>query len=164
MYAGKIISVRVDRIELPNGRTATREVVEHPGAVAVLALTAPESVVLVRQFRYPINEITLELPAGKLEQGEDPLRAAHRELAEETGFVAGQMEFMTSFYSTPGFSDERMRLYLATDLKAGTPRPDDDEFLDCLTVDRSTAARMIGEGAFTDAKTLVGLLWWLQRT
>lgn len=153
--------MRVDRVELPNGRIAAREVVEHPGAVAVLAQSAPDTVVLVRQFRYPINELSLELPAGKLERGEDPLQAAHRELAEETGYAAGKMEFVMSFYSTPGFSDERMHLYLATDLQAGEPQPDDDEFVDCLTFDRSTLSRMIRDGALVDAKTLVGLLWWL---
>ena len=163
VYVGKILSLRVDRVELPNGRVATREVVGHPGAVAILAQSAPDAVVLVRQFRYPIGEVSLELPAGKLEQGEDPLPAAHRELAEETGYTAGNMQFVMSFYSTPGFSDERMHLYLATDLKAGTPQPDDDEFIDCLTVDRSTVAHMVDKGELTDAKTLVGLLWWLGR-
>ena len=148
-------------MRLPNGEETTREVVQHPGAVAVLAVTSEQKVILVRQFRYAIGQVTIELPAGKLEKGENPLEAATRELAEETGYLAKEVKPLLTFYSTPGFSDEVMHLYEATDLVPGSQNLDDDEFVDCLAASKQEVLQWMEEGKIVDAKTLVGLYRWL---
>ena len=162
-YKGRVVSLRVDGVRLHNGREVTREVVEHPGAVAILAHPELDRVLLVRQFRYPLGEELLEIPAGKLDPGEAPDAAAARELREETGYRARQMEWLMTFYSTPGFSDERLHLYRATDLTVGYAQPDDDEFVECGEYSREEVEAMIGAGRLHDAKTLIALLWWLGR-
>lgn len=163
IFQGKMIRLRVDTVLLPNGQETTREVVEHPGAVAILALPTEDEVLLVRQFRYATGQVSLELPAGKLEPNEQTDVAAHRELREETGYRAASLELILQFYTSPGFSDERMYLYLAKDLTAGEQQLDADEFLDCIRVTRKEVRTRIEQGLITDAKTLVGLLWWLQQ-
>jgi ADP-ribose pyrophosphatase len=157
-YRGKVLNLRVDQVELPNGRTARREVVEYPGAVTVVPLTGEGEVLLVRQYRYAVGEELLELPAGKLEPGEDPRDAALRELVEETGFSAREVRLVLSFYTTPGFSTEKMYLYLATGLSGGSPDPDPDEFISVVRVKLSRAREMIQEGLIRDAKSIAGLL------
>lgn len=158
VYRGRVLNLRVDRVELPDGRNGSREVVEYPGAVTVVALTGDGEVLLVRQYRHAVGEELLELPAGKLEPGEDPERAARRELAEETGYTAAETRLLLSFYSTPGFTTEKMYLYLATGLAPGSPDPDPDEFISVVRVKLARAREMIREGLIRDAKSIVGLL------
>lgn len=158
VFRGKIINVKVDTVTLPDGRQTEREVVEHPGAVAVVALTEDEEVLLVSQFRYPVGEILLEVPAGKLEPGEDPLESAKRELAEETGFMANSWELLSVFYTTPGFSNEIMYLYLARDLSPDKKQADDDEFIELQQMPLKDAVSKALSGHFKDAKTIAGIL------
>lgn len=158
IYDGKILRLEKDMALLPNGCEAVREVVRHPGGVGVVALDSDGFVYMVRQFRYPLMKETLEIPAGKLDKGENPEAAGRRELAEETGLHAGKMEFLGSFYASPGFCDEEISLYLATDLKQGTAKPDDDEFVVCEKYTWDELTEMINTGAVKDAKTVIGIL------
>jgi len=158
VYKGNIIDVKVDAVVLPNGKKACREVVEHSGAVAVVAVNSNGEMLLIRQFRYPVNSILWELPAGKLEPGEHPIECAKRELAEETGFGARKWLHLSTFYTTPGFSNEVMYLYMAEDLYKETGNPDDDEFIEVYSVPCETAVRQVVEGVIRDAKTIAGIL------
>jgi len=158
LFEGRVLKLRVDKVRLEGGVEATREVVEHPGAVAVVAVDEQGQVVLVRQYRHPVGRPLDELPAGKLEPGEDPLLAAQRELEEETGLLAGAWRQVGDFFTAPGFADERMRLYLAQDLRPGRLNPDEDEELQTFRLNLRDAARAAAEGRFQDAKTIAGLL------
>lgn len=158
-FRGSLVKVRVDTVALPNGETAQREIVEHPGAIAVIPLTAEGRIVLVRQFRYPINQITLELPAGKLELGETPEETCLRELAEETGFTAAALTKLTEFVVAPGYTTERITLFKAEDLTPMVAEHDADEFVETVEVTRAEALAMIQDGRIIDAKTMIGLLW-----
>jgi ADP-ribose pyrophosphatase len=164
LHRGRFITFRIDTIEDPEGRRHTREVVEHPGAVCVLPILG-DDVLMVRQFRTPIEQVLLELPAGKLDHQsdgtvEDPDRAAPRELAEETGFHASSWRKLGSFWSAPGFTDELMHLYLATELAPleNYTGPDEDEYLDLVRLPWRDAVAMAESGEISDAKSLVGLL------
>lgn len=157
-YEGRIIRVRVDQVELANGQTATREVVEHGGAVAVVALNANREVYFVRQYRKPVEKELLEIPAGKLEPGEDPRECATRELAEETGMAPGHLKLLASFYTSPGFASEIIYLYLATELVPARAAGPEDETLQVLCLPLSEALDLVKSGRVEDAKTLVGLL------
>ncbi len=158
-FRGNLVKVRVDTVALPNGETAQREIVEHPGAVAVIPVTEDGRIVLVRQFRYPINRITLELPAGKLELGEEPDVTCLRELAEETGLKAAHLEKLTEFVVAPGYTTERITLYKATGLTPTTATLDEDEFVETVEVSFDEALAMVRDGRIFDAKTIIGLLW-----
>lgn len=158
IYRGKILNLRVDQVELPNGKQTSREVVEHAGAVAVVPLTGENEVLLVRQYRHPAAEVLLEVPAGKLEKGEDPGLCAVRELREETGYRAGEMRLLFSFFTTPGFSSEKMYLYLARDLEYLGESPDDDEFIDLRRTPLESALDMVSRGEICDAKSIAGIL------
>lgn len=158
VYEGKIIRVNVDEVTLPNGLSATREVVRHPGAVAILAEDAERRVLLVRQFRYAAEQELWELPAGKLEPGEDPALAAQRELAEEAGLGARKWQLLFSMYTAPGFCDELLWLYQATDLHPQPLPADWDEFISVQSFSRQQLREMMAQGLIRDAKTLVGLL------
>ena len=157
-YKGIIVDVQTDMIELPNGQITMREVVRHPGGVCVAAVDEDGSVALVRQFRYPFGTHLRELPAGKLEPGEDPLPAAMRELSEETGLEADRWEELGALYTSPGFSTERLYLYLATGLRRGRAHPDPNEFLDVEYIPLSALIGRIEAGEIQDAKTVVGAL------
>lgn len=156
IYRGKIVNLRCDDALLPDGRPCTREVVEHPGGAAVLCVREGK-VLLVRQFRYSYGEELLEIPAGKLDLGEEPIRAAARELEEETGFTAS-LEPLTVFYPTPGYTNEKIYIYLASEIHGGTQRLDDGEFLDVLQLPLEEALRMVNEGQIKDGKTIAALL------
>lgn len=158
IFAGKIIKVRLDTVELPNGKEATRECVEHPGAVAVIARDDQDRICLVRQYRYPVGEMLWEIPAGKLSSGEDPLECAQRELLEETGITADSWEKLYSYYTTPGFTDEILHLYLASGLTWGESNPDEDEFLNVEMIPYQEAYARMNRGEIKDGKTLIGLL------
>lgn len=159
IFSGKIISLQVDTVRLPNGNTATREVVRHPGAVAVLALK-DQKMLVVDQYRQPLGRCEVEIPAGKLEPGEDPLEAAKRELEEETGYTCGSIRKLHSFYTSPGFADEVIHLYLAEDLTRGDMNPDEDEFLEMAEITLEEAYQLIQEERISDAKTILAVYAW----
>lgn len=157
LFEGKVINLRRDEVLLPNGRTATREVVEHPGAVAVIPRTKEGNIIMVRQFRHPIGQILLEVPAGKLDPDEKPEACALRELAEETGFVAGRLRKLTAMFTTPGFTNEVIHVYLAEDLEESDKQPDEDEFISTEVYTPEQLHQMIDSGEICDAKSLVAL-------
>ncbi|UVI32321.1 NUDIX hydrolase [Paenibacillus spongiae] len=159
VFQGKIISLQVDTVELPHGGTATREIVRHPGAAAVLAIIDGKMLV-VEQYRKPMEKFQVEIPAGKLDAGEDPGIAAGRELEEETGYKAGRLKPLTAFYTSPGFADEKLFLYLAEDLVKGESRPDEDEFLNVEAITLEQAQQYIREERISDAKTILAVYAW----
>ena len=158
VYEGVIVNVRRDKARLMDGRITNREVVEHPGGVAVFAMDDQGRVALVRQYRYPMGEETLELPAGKLEPGEDPRDSGLRELAEETGLVPGTFEDMGCLYSSPGILAERIYLYFAKDLTQGPTHPDDGEIVETVWLPYQDLVDKARRGEIKDGKTLVGIL------
>ncbi|MBE3588298.1 MAG: NUDIX hydrolase [Thermoanaerobacteraceae bacterium] len=158
VYRGKILNLRVDTVIFPDGRTGTREVVEYAGAVAVVALNEAGEVFLVRQYRYAVGEELLEIPAGKMEHHEDPFMCAQRELAEETGLFAADWQMLCGFYSTPGFTTEKMHLFLARNLRQGKSHTDADEFIQVVKVPLGEAMNMLWRGEIRDAKSTAGLL------
>ncbi|WP_159882256.1 NUDIX domain-containing protein [Paenibacillus puerhi] len=160
IFEGKIISLHVDTVRLPNGEEATREIVKHPGAVAVLALTVDNRMIVVEQYRKPLEKSQIEIPAGKLDGGEDPLEAARRELEEETGYTAGSLRHVASFYTSPGFADELLHLYVAEQLAPGEARPDEDEFLEAWGITLDEAKALIRDQRISDAKTILAVYAW----
>ncbi len=157
IYTGSIIRVERLTVELPNGKTATRDVVRHQGAAAVVPMTDDGRVILVKQYRVPNRCISIEIPAGKLDPDETPECCAARELREETGYAAEKLVKLFAMKSTPGFSDEIIHVYLATGLTGGTAHPDADEFISSFTVSMEEAIRMIHDGDIADGKTIAGL-------
>jgi len=157
IYAGKIVNLRRDTVRLPNGKEASREVVEHPGAVAVVPVLPDGRVLMVRQFRHPVGRVLLEIPAGKLDAGEDPDVCARRELEEETGHRAGSLERRASIFTGPGFTNEMIHMYIADDLVKTAVNPDEDEFLEVRAYELSELRRMIRDGRICDAKTIAGI-------
>jgi ADP-ribose pyrophosphatase len=160
LYEGKIINLRRDIVLLPNGREATREVVEHPGAVAIVPVLSDGKILLVRQFRYPVEKILLEIPAGKLDAGEAPEACAARELEEETGYRAQRLERKSSIFTGPGFSDEVIHIFVAHELVKTAVHPDEDEFLEIYAYSPQEIRQMIRSGMVCDAKTITGLYLW----
>lgn len=157
VYRGKIVDLRCDDALLPDGKPCKREVVEHPGGACVAAVVGGK-IALVKQFRYAYGEELYEIPAGKLNPGEDPRAAAGRELEEETGLRAEKLDLLFTLYPSPGYTDEKIYLYEASGLKRGSVHPDEDEFLDVLFVPLEEAYRMAEDGRVCDAKTIVALL------
>ncbi len=158
IFSGNAVNFRADLIRLPNGRTATREFMDHPGAVAVLPVLENGDIVMVRQYRYPVDATTLEIPAGKLHSKKDPLAArARAELREETGYTAAGLEKLLAFWPTTAFSSEVLHIYLATGLTAGQTAPDEDEFIQVETIPFKKALRLVGTGKIKDAKTIIAL-------
>ena len=158
IYTGKTIQLRVDTVEVPNRGYQKREIIEHKGAVAIIAITKENKVVLVKQFRKAIEQEIYELPAGKIEIGETPLDCAYRELKEETGYSANSMKLIHKYYPTPGFSNQLVFIYLAKDLIPGEKQLEEDEFLEVYEVDLETAYKMVYENEICDSKTVIGLL------
>lgn len=158
LFRGRIVSLRLDEAELPNGAHAKREVVEHNGGVAILALTDADEILMVEQYRYPYSEVVLEIPAGKRDGDEEPLVCGKRELKEETGASAREYRFLGELYPTPGYCGEIIYMYLATGLSYGETDPDEDEFLHLKKVPFWDAVDMILNGTIKDAKTQTAIL------
>ena len=158
VFKGKILNIRVDEAMMPNGKTAVREVVEHNGGVMIAPMDDEGNLYFVEQFRYPYFEVVTELPAGKLEKGEDPYEAGIRELREETGASAEKIINLGRLYPSPGYCGEIIYLYLATGLSFGEQNPDDDEFLEVKKIHISKAVEMVMNGELPDSKTQVGIL------
>ena len=157
-WTGRIFNVNRLQVELPDGRRALRDVVRHPGAVAIVALTEEGRICLVRQYRTALGRVTVEIPAGKLSAGEDPLECANRELLEETGMVAEKMAFLTTIASSDSFCDELIHIYMATGLTFAKSSPDDDEFINVDLVEVGELVDAVLDGRIEDAKTVVGAL------
>ena len=158
VYQGKIVTVLVDQAQLPNGKQAQREVVLHPGGVAVLPLDQDGMVTLVQQYRYPFHQLLLELPAGKLDGEEEHRVAAARELSEETGLEAGEWTYLGCILASPGFCNEKLHMYLAQDLRRSASHPDDDEFLNVVTLPFQELVQRVMDGTLEDAKTVATVL------
>ena len=158
IFNGKIINLRVDKAELPNKKITTREIIEHNGGVCMVPLTKDNELIFVKQFRYPYKKIILELPAGKLEKGENPLDAGKRELQEETGAISRNIVSLGTLYPSPGYTDEIIHIYLATNLTLGAQNPDEDEFLNIIKLPLEDAVKMVLNNEIPDYKTQVGIL------
>ena len=156
-YTGNIINVDKVTVVLPDGRESTRDVVRHPGASVILPITDDGKIIMVEQYRKPCEMISLELPAGKLDAGEPPEECAKRELQEEIGYIAGKLAKVLTIHSTPGFSDEVLHMFVATDLVEKNAHPDEDEFISCRKYDISELISMVEKGEITDAKTIIGI-------
>ena len=159
VYDGKLLKVRSDTVRLPNGGTAEREFIDHPGAVAVIALTDAGELVMERQYRYPLGRDMIEIPAGKIDPGEDPLATAQRELKEETGYTAAHWRHVATIHIAIAYSNERIEIYLAKDLRHEGAKLDDEEFLEVFTLSPAAALAWVREGKITDSKTVAGLFW-----
>ncbi len=157
VYEGKILSVRNDAVLLPDGRESRREIVEHNGGSCVLAAENGR-ILFVKQFRYAAGEVLYEIPAGKLEKGEDPERTALRELEEECGLIARSAELLYETYPTPGYSEERIYIYRCSSFEKGKPHPDENEFLSAEWIGESEVKAMMRDGRIRDGKTLIALL------
>lgn len=160
IYQGKIFDVEKHVVSLPNGGTSVRELVYHNGAVAVLVVDESDRIVLVEQYRKAFESMSLEIPAGKLEKGEEPLASARRELEEETGYSAESLEKIFSFYGAPGFCSERVDVFVAKGLSAGEMNLDEDEFLNVKRFSFEEAVSLLETGQITDAKTIMAIQWW----
>ena len=157
LYEGKLLNLRVDTVELPNKKYSKREVVEHPGGVAVIPITEDNCIVLVKQYRKAVERFLLEIPAGKLELNEEPRQTAQRELKEETGFEARKLEYLLEFYTSPGFSNEKIYLFLASDLIEGETNPDAGELVEVEKYSINDLIKMVERGEIIDSKTIIGI-------
>lgn len=164
-FDGKWIHVRIDEVQLPSGRVATREVVEHPGAVAIVALTPADEVLLLRQAHHPIQRVLLGLPAGTLEPDEAPEACARRELTEETGYRAGTLTQLASYFTSPGYTSERLTIFLAGDCVFANGEIDPDELITVVPTPLAAIPGLVAPGPdqIADAKTLIGLLLLLRQ-
>ena len=158
VFSGRLVKLRVDRVRLPNGKEATREIVVHRGAVAIVPMLDSDKVVMVRQFRQAAGETLLEIPAGTLDPHEPPEVCAERELGEEIGYKPGKLTLMFKSYLAPGYSSEMLHTYLAQDLIHGIARPEADEFLEIVEMPMRDAIALIRSGEIKDAKTICGLM------
>ena len=158
VYKGKIVTLKVDEVEMPDGSLAERELVFHPGGVGVVAIDEDDRVVLVKQFRKPIEDAIYEIPAGKLDAGEDHRLCGMRELEEETGLKAEEFVYLGFIYPSPGFTDEKTHMYLATGLTQGETHPDPDEYLDIVRMPLNEVLSKIMKNEINDAKTVAGIL------
>ena len=159
-YKGKAVGFTSHEIILPNNKKAIREYILHPGAVAVLPFINKNTVALVKQYRYPVKKVTLEIPAGKIDTGESPLACVKRELKEETGFIAKKIIKLTSFWPTPAFSNEVLHIYAAFELTKCNATPDEDEFISYKAMSYKKLLEMVRLGEIMDSKTIVALLYW----
>lgn len=158
IYTGKTIQLRVDTVEVPNKGYQKREIIEHKGAVAIVAITDDNKIVLVKQYRKAIERELYELPAGKIEIGETPLDCAIRELKEETGYSAKNIKLIHKFFTSAGFSNQKIYIFLATGLNKGEPEFDEDEIIEKYEIDINEARNMVINNEIEDAKTAIGIL------
>lgn len=158
IYTGKTISLKVDTVEIENRGYQKREIVEHLGAVGIVAVTDENKIVLIKQFRKPIEQVIWEIPAGKMEIGENPKDCAIRELKEETGYSAKNIKLIHKFFTSAGFSNQKIYIFLATGLTKGDPNFDEDEIIEKYEVDIDEAYNMVIKNEIEDAKTIIGIL------
>jgi len=159
VYSGSFFRIEKDQARLPDGTSAFREFMRHPGAAAVIPLFEDGTVLVERQFRYPMGRVFIELPAGKIDRGEHSLETARRELEEETGYVADEWYFVTTIHNAIGYSDEHIDLYLAKGLRKGTVHLDAEEFIQSFRMPASELVDGVRQGRITDVKTVVGVFW-----
>ncbi|MCH7321145.1 NUDIX hydrolase [Solibacillus sp. MA9] len=161
IFNGKVISLKVDDVTLPNGATSKREIINHPGAVAVIAITEDNKLLLVEQYRKALERSIIEIPAGKLEKGEMPIMTARRELEEETGYTTDDLTFVQAFATSPGFADEIIHIYVAKNLTKleVAAELDEDEFVELMEVTVQEAEAMVADERIYDAKTAFAILW-----
>jgi len=162
IYNGRAVKLRVDTVEMPNGRQTTREIVEHSDCIAIIAIDADDNVLLVRQFRKPVEKELLEIPAGGIDPGEDPEEAVRREMREETGYLPQRVQKLGGFYSAPGYCTEYLHLYLATDLVPSQLFAEDTESISLVRAPISQIPGLITSGKICDAKSIAGLLAYLE--
>ena len=162
VYQGSFLNVRKDEVELPNGKKSTREYIPHPGAAMIVPVTDSGKLVMLRQFRYAVQSVFIEFPAGKIDAGEEPLATAKRELQEETGLIATTYQHLTTVHPVIGYSNEKIEIYLAKGLTQSEARLDEEEFLDVFEITDDQAMEMMKKGEITDVKTMVGLFWYQQ--
>jgi ADP-ribose pyrophosphatase len=162
VYEGRAVRLRVDTVQVPSGRETTREIVEHSDCVAIIAIDADDNVLLVNQFRKPVGKELLEIPAGGIEAGEDPIDCVCRELREETGYLPRKVEGLGGFYSAPGYCTEYLYLYLATDLTPSPLQAEDTENIGLVRVPIRQIRQLITSGSICDAKSLAGLFTFLE--
>ena len=159
IFSGKLIDLYLDNVRLPNGKQSTREWLDHPGAVCLIPILNNGDILLIRQFRYGPREEFIEIPAGKLDKNEEPLKCGLRELEEETGYKSNKLTFLTNIHPAIGFSNEKMWMYLAEELELSEKKLDDDEFLELLPTPLNVALEWVFSGKITDVKTIIGILW-----
>jgi ADP-ribose pyrophosphatase len=159
VYDGGFLQIHKDRVRLPNGAESTREYIRHPGAVVVLPVLDDGRILLERQFRYPNAQVFVEFPAGKIDEGEDHLDCAKRELEEETGYTADEWHFVTTIHNAIAYSDEHLEIFLARGLKPGPSKLDEGEFLEVFTATLDELLDWVRTGRVTDVKTIIGTLW-----
>ncbi len=162
IYRGRVLNLRVDELDVEGGRRVRREVIEHPGAVTIVAFDDQERLLLVRQYRHPVGGNLLELPAGTLDPGDDPESCAFRELQEETGYRPGRLERLGGFYLAPGYCTEYQNIFLASDLTESRLAPDEDEQIEVVPLPLEETLRMVEAGEIEDAKTVAALLLYLR--
>ncbi len=162
IYKGKILNLRLDKVVLPNGKEAKREIIEHSGSVAILPLICEDKFLLVQQYRKPIEKVLLEIPAGRIEKGENLKECAKRELEEETGYKASDFKKLASVYLAPGYSSEIIHIFLARNLKKSKSNPDEDEFIKTVILNKKEAFNKIISGEINDSKTIIGILLYFQ--
>lgn len=160
IYEGGMVTLQVDQVELPNGKTSTRDIVKHQGSVGIAAFTDDNRILMVRQFRKALDRVILEIPAGKLEKGEDPKVCAARELEEETGYKAEKIDLISSFYTSPGYTNELKYLYKATNLIEGELNLDEDEFVELEKLTYEECLQAMKSGDICDVKTIFAIHLW----
>ena len=159
VFSGRLLEVYLDTVQLPNGKTSTREWIDHPGASCIIPVLPDGKLGLIRQYRYPAQNVFIEFPAGKLDKGEPPEVCAKRELEEEIGYKAGKLTYLTHIHPAIGFASEKMWLYLAEELEKTGENTDHDEFVELMPTTVSDAVNMVWDQRVTDVKTIIGILW-----
>lgn len=157
LYEGKIINLRIDTVELPDKKYSKREIVEHPGGVAIVGITDENEILLVKQYRKAVDRVLLELPAGKIEVNEEPKETAFKELKEETGYRAGKLEYLLEFYTSPGFSTEKVYIFIAENMLKGEQELESGEYIDVESYKIDDLVEMIDNGDIIDSKTIIGI-------